>query len=122
MKAWLGASVGVVPSVWGEPCPTTALEAAASGTPLVASRIGGLPDLVDAGTTGLLVPPGDAGALACALGRLLADDSLRRSMAAAAEVRAVSFGVETVVARLEQIYGTPSGETINPLRVQGAVA
>jgi len=69
MKAWLGASVGVVPSVWGEPCPTTALEAAASGTPLVASRIGGLPDLVDAGTTGLLVPPGDAGALACALGR-----------------------------------------------------
>ena len=78
MNAWLGAAVGVVPSVWGEPCPTTALEAAASGTPLVASRIGGLPEIVADGETGVLVTPGDAGELRAALQRLLGDGDLRR--------------------------------------------
>jgi glycosyltransferase involved in cell wall biosynthesis len=122
MRAWLDATVGAVPSVWGEPCPTTALEAAASGTPLVASNIGGLPDLVDDGATGLLVTPGDEGELAGALRRLLADDSLRRAMSSAAEERAASFEVGAVVARLEEIYGERAGQVRNPVLVQGAVA
>jgi glycosyltransferase involved in cell wall biosynthesis len=122
MRAWLDATVGAVPSVWGEPCPTTALEAAASGTPLVASRIGGLPDLVDDGATGLLVTPGDEGALAGALRRLLADDPLRRAMSAAAKQRAGSFEVGAVVSRLEEIYGERTGQVRSPMLVQGAVA
>jgi glycosyltransferase involved in cell wall biosynthesis len=57
----------VLPSVWWENSPLTVLEALASGVPVVASAIGGLPELVAHGDTGLLTPPGDAGALREAL-------------------------------------------------------
>ena len=122
MRAWLGATVGVVPSVWGEPCPTTALEAAASGTPLVASRIGGLPEIVADGETGVLVTPGDADELSAALQRLLGDGDLRREMGVTAEGRAERFGVDAVVERLEAIYWSPAGPVRKPVRVAGAFA
>ena len=57
----------VLPSVWWENSPLTVLEALAAGVPVVASAIGGLPELVAHDDTGLLVPPGDAGALREAL-------------------------------------------------------
>jgi glycosyltransferase involved in cell wall biosynthesis len=53
------------------------LTAFALGTPVVASAVGGLPEYVDDGETGLLVPPGDADALARALTRVLEDTNLR---------------------------------------------
>jgi glycosyltransferase involved in cell wall biosynthesis len=105
MSAWLGATIGSVPSIWPDPCPTTAIEAAASGTPLVASRIGGLPDIVADGKTGLLVAPGDEAGLATALARLLADDALRAAMGTAARARSASFDVDVVAERLEGVYG-----------------
>ena len=57
----------VLPSVWWENSPLTVLEALAAGIPVVASAIGGLPEIVAHEDTGLLVPPGDAGALLKAL-------------------------------------------------------
>ena len=57
----------VLPSVWWENSPLTVLEALAAGVPVVASAIGGLPEIVAHEDTGLLVPPGDAGALQKAL-------------------------------------------------------
>ncbi len=57
----------VVPSEWYENLPLAILEAFAAGTPAVAAAIGGIPELVRDGETGLLFPPGDAGALAGAL-------------------------------------------------------
>jgi glycosyltransferase involved in cell wall biosynthesis len=60
----------------------------AYGRPVVASAVGGLLDLVVDGQTGLLVPPGDVGALRAALQRLLADAELRRRLGAAARKRA----------------------------------
>jgi glycosyltransferase involved in cell wall biosynthesis len=63
----------IVPSVWYENCPYAILEAFAAGKPVVASRIGGIPELVEDGATGRLVPPGDAGALAEEVRRLWND-------------------------------------------------
>ena len=63
------------------------LEAMGSGLPVVASRVGGIPEMVTHGSDGLLVPPADATALADAIQLLLADDELRRSMGDAARER-----------------------------------
>jgi len=63
----------VVPSTRPEPLGQVALEAAAAGRPVVASRAGGVAEVVRDGETGLLVPPGDPAALAAALARLAAD-------------------------------------------------
>lgn len=62
----------VVPSVWDEPAGLVVLEAAARGIPVIASAAGGLPEYVPGPCRALLVPPGDAGALADAMGRFAA--------------------------------------------------
>jgi phosphatidylinositol alpha-1,6-mannosyltransferase len=77
------------------------LEAAASGLPAVAGRSGGAREAVDDGSTGYVVDPLDAGAVAVALERLLADPTLRRQMGAAARARAEqAFAYDTLAARL----------------------
>lgn len=81
------AAVVVVPSR-REGYGIVAREAMAHGRPVVATRVGGLPDAVIEGETGLLVPPGDPGALRVALERLLADAPLRRRLGAAGRKRA----------------------------------
>ena len=84
-----------------------ALEAMAAGRAVVASRVGGLGQAVDDGRTGLLVPPGDAPALAAALERLLRDSNLRGSLAAAGpEHVARDFSVGRMVAQYERVYRT----------------
>lgn len=84
-----------------------ALEAMASGVPVVASRVGGLPEVVEDGVCGLLVPPGDVDGLAHALERLLADPALRSRMGAAARDRAVGFfDAGLIVPRYEALYQT----------------
>jgi glycosyltransferase involved in cell wall biosynthesis len=104
LQAWRGALFGLVTSIGLETFGIVALEAMAAGKPVIASNIGGLPDVVADGETGLLVPPGDAAALAVAMRRLLADAPLREQMGAAARRRAASFRAESVVARIEQTY------------------
>jgi glycosyltransferase involved in cell wall biosynthesis len=80
-----------VPSVWGEPLGVVVLEGLACGIPVVASRVGGIPELIDEGRTGLLVPPGDPQTLGRALLSALGDDSLHE--------RAASAGPEAVARR-----------------------
>lgn len=87
--------VAACPSVWTslgdrEGIPVVLMEAMASGVPVVASDISGIPELVEHEFTGLLVPPGEAGALAEALRRLHDDPDLRRRLAAAGRSRALS--------------------------------
>jgi len=95
----------VAPSIWSDPFPLVALEAAAAGKPTIASRIGGLQDSVVDGETGLLVPPGDRAALAKAMRRLIDDVELRERMgAAAAARRATLYAPDAVVPQYEQAY------------------
>lgn len=81
------AAVAVVPSVWAEAFGLAALEPMARGVPVIASRVGGLPEVVVDGETGLLVSPGDESALAGAIRRLLGDEEERREMGRRARER-----------------------------------
>ncbi len=109
MAAWQRASVGIIPSLFPDPCPTVAIEAMAAGVPVVASSVGGLPDLVVDGETGLLVRAGDPAALSVALGRLAGDERERKRMARAAARRAPQFMASAVVPRIEAIYQEVAG-------------
>ena len=82
-----GADVFVLSSN-SEGMPVSVLEAMAAGLPVVASRVGGVPEQVTDGETGLLVEPGDPDELAAALARLNHDPELRRRLGAAARARA----------------------------------
>jgi N-acetyl-alpha-D-glucosaminyl L-malate synthase BshA len=82
-----------------------ALEAMACGVPVVASRVGGIPEVVTDGETGLLAPVGDVATMAAQVVRLLADDALRARMGHAARERAVTvFPLEPTVAKYEALY------------------
>ena len=82
------AAVVACPS-YREGYGVTCAEAMAHGKPVVASAVGGLRDLVADGETGLLVPPGDVGALRAAIGRLLGDRELRARLGRNARIRAL---------------------------------
>ena len=99
------AAVAVLPALWWENCPMAVLEAAAGGVPMVASAVGGVPELVDDGTTGLLVSPGDAAALAGALTRLLSDPAEAERLGRAGWARVRSrHDPGAHVAALQEVY------------------
>jgi glycosyltransferase involved in cell wall biosynthesis len=101
----LGAiDVFVMPSLW-EGLPLSLVLAMGASRACVATRVAGIPEVVDDGRTGLLVPPGDAAALGAALARLFGDAALRQRMGtdAAAAVRP-RFNAERYVASIVDIY------------------
>jgi glycosyltransferase involved in cell wall biosynthesis len=96
--------VFALPSLW-EGFGTAIIEAMACGVPVVASRVGGVPELIDEGTNGLLVPPGHPGPLADAIMRLLDDRKLRRDLIYHGLRSAVSrFGVTRMVQTMVKLY------------------
>jgi L-malate glycosyltransferase len=98
------ADVVVQPSLT-EGMPNAVLEAMAAKRSVVATRVGGVPDLIEDGETGRLVPPADAGALATAIAGLLADRTERLRLGSAARARvAREFSVEIVRAAFETLY------------------
>ena len=112
----LGAADAVaVPSTRPDPFPNSALEAAAAGVPVVAAAHGGLPEMLRDGETGLLVPPGDAKALARALRRLADDPALARRLgeAAAADVTA-RFTPELMLEQIQAEYDALLSTTERP--------
>jgi glycosyltransferase involved in cell wall biosynthesis len=86
LAAYHAADLFALPS-WAEGLPVAVLEAMACGLPIVASRVGGTPDLVQDEVSGLLVPPRDPAALAQALERLLRDHNARLGFGRAARIR-----------------------------------
>ena len=103
MAAWDRAMFGVMPSLWPEPLGATVAEAMSRGRPVIGTRLGGHADMVDA-DAGILVPQGDAGALAKAMEELLADPDRRRKLGQAARRRATDFSAATVLPQFERIY------------------
>ena len=95
---------------WTEGLPLVVLEAMACGVPVVSTSVGDIPLIVDPGTTGQLVPPGDADALAATLATLVDDDVLRRRLGAAGQafIRR-EYSQHTMVDRYLAAYGlTPT--------------
>jgi glycosyltransferase involved in cell wall biosynthesis len=102
----------VLPSVLADACPTTVLEAMASGCPVVATTTGGIAEMIADGKTGLLVPPGDEDRLAEAIGRLLDDTELRARLATGGKERVRRFTASAVVDRLEVVYAAVAPRTL----------
>jgi glycogen(starch) synthase len=102
--AWAGALVAVVPSLWPDPSPTVAIEAMAAGTPIIASNIGGLEDMIVDGVTGYHVRPGDVSDLKGRIDQLLEDEPLRHTLGAAARDHAKPYRASVVVPQIEEIY------------------
>jgi glycosyltransferase involved in cell wall biosynthesis len=81
------------------------LEAMAMALPVVATAVGGTPEVIADGRSGLLVPPDDASALAAAIARVLADADLARRLGAAARQTVEErYGARSMVRRLEAVY------------------
>jgi glycosyltransferase involved in cell wall biosynthesis len=97
-----GARAAVLSSAW-ENLPHAAVEALAVGTPVVATAVGGVPEVVHDGENGLLVPPADVPALADALRRVLQDDALRDRLAAGAQPSVAAIGRDAIYGRLEEL-------------------
>jgi glycosyltransferase involved in cell wall biosynthesis len=104
MEAWRRSSIALAPSVWSEPFGIVVIEAMAMGRPVIASRIGGLIDIVKDGESGFLVPAGNSAALAQAMKRLLDDKSLRERLGQAARQRSQDFRASVVIPRIEAVY------------------
>jgi glycosyltransferase involved in cell wall biosynthesis len=83
----------------------SAIEALAAGRPVVATRVGGVPDVVTDGKDGFLVEVGDVAALADRLARLAADADVREAMGAAGRARVLSrYAVDRLVDDVDRLY------------------
>lgn len=104
-RAWLArAALFVLPS-HAEGLPMSLLEAMAAGLPVVASAVGGIPDVVHDGVNGFLVAPGDRVALLRAMGRVLNDPQLGAALGAAGrEAVRARYAPERVLPDLERLY------------------
>src|SRR5215212_6395165 len=113
------ADVLVLPSVYEE-LGTVLLEAMWAGLPIVASRTGGIPDVIEDGVNGLLVPPGEPEALARAINRVLADRGLAYRLSEGAQARAKDYDWEVLAGRVLQVYRGVTAGRLAPVGSKGA--
>jgi glycosyltransferase involved in cell wall biosynthesis len=100
LRLFHAADASVLPSAW-ENFPHTVVEALAVGCPVIATAVGGVPEVVRDGENGLLVVPGDAAALGAAIARFFAEAELRSRLAAAAPGSVARYSEEAVFSRIE---------------------
>ena len=95
----------VLPSIRSEAVSQVILQALALGTPVVGTTVGGTPDVVRDGVSGLLVPPADAPALAAAIGKLLRDPTRARAMARAGQALVqAQYTIDAMMGRTTSVY------------------
>ncbi len=102
LALWAGAMIAVIPSIWGDPSPTVAGEAMAAAVPIVASRVGGLPEIV--GESGILVDPGDADQLASAISRLIREPTLRARLGETGRRMIAAHSIELLASKVDLVY------------------
>ncbi len=102
------ADLFVLPSLF-EPYGIVLTEAMAAGLPIVASRVGGVPEVVAEGENALLVPPGDPAALAAAMEELARDDRRRTAFSRAGRTRVESFSWTRVIPQWERLFEEVAG-------------
>ena len=100
LRLFRAADAAVLSSAW-ENLPHTVLEALAVGTPVIATAVGGVPEVVRDGENGLLVAPNDPAALGAAIRRYFDDGDLRRRLSEAAPGSVAAYTEESVFARIE---------------------
>ncbi len=114
--------LSVLPST-AEGLPNAVLESMAAGLPVVATRVGGTPEIIEEGVSGLLVPPRDPEALAQAILRVLSDPMLARRLASAAQERVrTHFSFDQLLLELKELYEEPrmteSAKRLRALRAE----
>ncbi|MCD4785649.1 MAG: glycosyltransferase [Candidatus Eremiobacteraeota bacterium] len=98
--------VALVPSVWNDPCPISVLEAMYAEVPLIATRVGGIPEEIDDGVTGVIVPPGDAEAIEKSILKLLDSPDKAKEMAKSARQKVIeNFTLEGMCKSALDVYG-----------------
>jgi glycosyltransferase involved in cell wall biosynthesis len=108
----MAADLVLLPSV-AEAFGLAAAEALYLGVPVVATRVGGIPEIVSDGVDGILVPPADSGALAEAIAGLLSDEPRRLNLAGAGRAKVIErFRFEEMVRRYEQLYDRLAGRPV----------
>jgi glycosyltransferase involved in cell wall biosynthesis len=100
LRLFRAADASVLPSAW-ENFPHTVVESLAVGCPVIASAVGGVPEVVRDGQNGLLVAPNDPAALAAAISRFFSDAELRARLSAAAPGSVAGYSEEAVFTRIE---------------------
>lgn len=101
----------VVPSVWQDPCPLSVMEAMYAGVPLIASRVGGIPEEIDDDVTGIIIPPGDVDAIEKSILKLLDSPEKAKDMAKSARKKVIeNFTLEKMCKNVLEIYGMRTTE------------
>jgi len=109
IKFWLSAHLFIFPS-YDEGLPYTLLESIASGTPVIATPVGGIPDVIRDGVHGILVKPRDSAEIASAISRLIQKPDLLKKMSLKCIERASeSYGIERMAGQFEAVYETILG-------------
>lgn len=112
------ADIFVLPS-FAEGVPVVLMEAMASRTPVITSLVAGIPELVEDGVTGYLVPPGDAETLAARINILTENPDLRHDMGAKGRQKVLDeFNIHTEAARIATLYLDGPGDAVRPAPLQ----
>jgi glycosyltransferase involved in cell wall biosynthesis len=104
MGAWMQSSMAIIPSIWLDPCPAVAFEAMMMGNPVIASRLGGLTDIIDDGINGYLISPNDPIQLRQSIELLLMNERLRINMGQAAKIKAKDYMASKNAPLIEEVY------------------
>src|SRR5262249_18337672 len=102
LELFRAGDAAILSSSW-ENFPHTVVEALAVGTPVIATRTGGVAEVVTDGVNGLVVEPGDAGALTAAIERFFADAELAARLRESAAASVERYSAEAIFGRLEDI-------------------